>query len=87
MSSTLFPTDAEDRALLESNPSAVIGDDVALGRVVTRLCPEFSRPTDYIVPNAINSFVVHIDLWLCATILSAHHKCSLISDTKLSQSA
>jgi hypothetical protein len=59
MSSTLFPTDAEDRALLESNPSAVIGDDVALGRVVTRLCPESSRPTGYIVLNAINSFIVH----------------------------
>ena len=30
--------------MLESNPSAVIGDDVALGRV-TWLCPERSAPT------------------------------------------
>ena len=33
ISTTLLFADAEDRAMLESNPSAVIGDDVALGGV------------------------------------------------------
>jgi putative transposase len=39
VSTTLLLTDAEDRATLESDPSAVIGDDVALGRV-SQLCPD-----------------------------------------------
>lgn len=41
LSTILLLTDAEDRATLESDPSAVIGDDVALGRVI-RLCPDSS---------------------------------------------
>ena len=57
MSHTLLCTDAEDRALLESNLSAAIGDDVALGRIIiTWLCPESPLPARYIVLNAKNSF-------------------------------
>ena len=33
VSDTLTSADAEDRAMLESNPSADIGDGVTLGRV------------------------------------------------------
>ncbi len=53
ISTTLLFADAEDRAMLESNLSAVIGDDVALGRV-TWLCPERLNNC-YIVRKAINS--------------------------------
>ena len=55
LSTILSLTDAEDRATLESDLSAVIGDDVALGRVY-RLCPDTSL-TRYIVQKAINSLV------------------------------
>jgi hypothetical protein len=41
ISPILMATDAEDRATLESDLSAGIGDDVALGRVFW-LCPDRS---------------------------------------------
>lgn len=50
LSTILLLTDAEDRATLESDLSAVIGDDVALGRV-DRLCPDSSLPPATLSPK------------------------------------